>query len=296
MKAIRTKAAAALVALLGLFSLSVAADDLQDVLARGELRHLGVFYANFVTAAGDGFDVEIVRGFARHLGVRYRLVDSDFPAVMRDLLGREIVHSGDQVTLAGDYPIRGDLIAAGFTILPWRERVVLYSEPTFPSQVLLVGPADSPVMPIRGSARLADDIARTKALIAGQSLLVMLKTCLDPANYGLTGLGLDLRPYTRSSNLNEMVPALLAGGADLTLLDLPDVVIDLQKWAGRIKVIGPISAEQKMAAAFRPSGRALRDAFNDYLRQIKADGSFGLLVKRYYPGVLDYFPEFLAAR
>jgi hypothetical protein len=36
------------------------------------------------------------------------------------------------------------MIAIGFTVLPWREKVLLYSAPTFPSQVLLVARADSP--------------------------------------------------------------------------------------------------------------------------------------------------------
>ncbi len=59
------------------------AADLADIQRRGELRHLGIRYANFVTGAGDGFDVELTRGFAQHIGVKYRLVYSDFYNVMR---------------------------------------------------------------------------------------------------------------------------------------------------------------------------------------------------------------------
>ena len=51
-----------------------AAADLKDIQAKGELRHLGIKYANFVTGAGDGFDVELAQGFARHIGVKYTLV------------------------------------------------------------------------------------------------------------------------------------------------------------------------------------------------------------------------------
>lgn len=36
------------------------AADLDEIKARGELRHLGIRYANFVTGSGDGFDVELV--------------------------------------------------------------------------------------------------------------------------------------------------------------------------------------------------------------------------------------------
>ncbi len=272
------------------------AADLKEIQSRGELRHLGIRYANFVTGEGDGFDVDLVRGFAREIGVRYTLVYTDFYTVLRDLLGHDVVNRGGTVTLEGDYPIRGDMIATGFTVLPWREQVVLYSEPTFPSQVLLVAPAASTYAPIKGSPDLALDIAETRGLIGSHSLLVMERTCLDPANYDLKGKGLDLRAYTRSTNLNEMVPALLNGEAEFTLLDVPDAILDLQKWAGKIKVLGPISPEQKLAAAFPKTSPELRDAFNRYLHRVRTDGTYDALVAKYYTGVRHYFPEFFESQ
>lgn len=276
-------------------ALAAKAADLPEIKARGELRHIGIRYANFVTGAGDGFDAELTQGFATYLGVEYRLVYSDFYSVMRDLLGKNVVRSaGDVVTLEGDFPVKGDMIATGFTVLPWREQVLLYSEPTFPSQVMLIARADSPIKPIAGSEDLRKDIEETKSLIGKQSLLVMEKTCLDPANYGLKGGEIELRAYAKSSNINEMVPALLHQDADLSLLDVPDLMIDMQKWAGKFKIIGPISEEQRLAAAFPKDAPQLRDAYNVYLRQIREDGTYDRLVKKYYPGVQRYFPDFFA--
>ena len=274
------------------FSLQGFAADLKEIQARGELRHIGIRYANFVTGDGDGFDVELVKGFAQHIGVKYKLVYSDFYSVMRDLLGQDVVRTGDQVSLTGDFPVKGDMIATGFTMLPWREKVLLYSAPVFPSQVLLVARADSKLSPVKGSGSLSGDIVETKAMIGKLSLLGMERTCIDPANYGLKGKGLDLRAYTKSTNLNEIVPALLNHEAELTLLDVPDTILDLKKWAGKIKILGPISEEQKLAAAFPKSSPELRDAFDGYLRKIKADGTYDKLVDKYYPGIRQYFPEF----
>lgn len=272
------------------------AADLAEIKARGEIRHLGINYANFVTGAGDGFDVELVQGFARHIGVTYKLVTTDFYSVIRDLLGKDVVRQGTQVSLKGNFPVKGDLIATGFTVLPWRAEVLNYSTPTFPSQVLLMARADSPDRPIKGSGDLARDIAETKAVLGRKSLLVMERTCLDPANYGLKDKGIDLRAYTKSTNLNEMVPALLKGDAEFTLLDVPDAILDLQKWSGQIKVIGPISEEQELAAAFPKSSPELQRAFNEYLVRIRADGSYDKLVDKYYPGIRRYFPAFFARR
>jgi ABC-type amino acid transport substrate-binding protein len=282
----------ALVATVVLVSTNAMASDLADIKSRGELRHLGIKYANFVTGAGDGFDVELMQGFARHIDVKYQLVYSNFYNVIRDLLGKDVVRRGSEVSLDGDFEVKGDLIAAGFTVLPWREAVVLYSEPVFPSQVLLVAPAQSPIQPIKGSDDLSRDILETKALIGNKSLLVMKRTCLDPANYGLTGGGFDLKAYAKSTNLNEMIPALLANEAELTLLDVPDVILDLKKFSGQIKIVGPISAQQQLAVAFPKDAPQLRDAFNVYLRQVKADGTYDKLVDKYYPGIRRYFPTF----
>ncbi len=273
-----------------------ASADLDEIKQRGELRHLGIPYANFVTGAGDGLDVELVRGFAEHIGVRYELVYSDFYNVIRDLLGQDVERRDGEVKLVGQYPVRGDMIATGFTVLPWRQAVLLYSTPTFPSQVLLVAPAQSATQPIPGSSDLNRDIHQTKGLIGDQSLLVMERTCLDPANYGLKDQGINLRSYTRSTNINEMAPTLLSGEADLTLLDVPDVILDLQKWAGKIKVIGPISSHQDLAAAFPKDSPRLREAYNEYLEMLKASGEYRRLVDKYYPGIDSWFPEFFVSK
>lgn len=270
--------------------------DLADIQKRGELRHLGIRYANFVTEDGRGFDVELVQGFAKHIGVKYTLVHTNFYNVIRDLLGKDVMRKGDEVSLTGDYPVLGDMIATGFTVLPWREKVLLYSTPTFPSQVLLVARTQSSAKPIESTGSIQKDIQSTRELIGQRSLLVMERTCLDPANYGLKGKGIDLRAYSQSTNLDEMVPALLRGDADFTLLDVPDVVLDLQRWAGRIKVLGPISDNQDLAAAFPRESPELRAAFNQYLRTIQQDGSYDRLVNKYYPGIRRYFPEFFARR
>ncbi|MGY3609207.1 MULTISPECIES: transporter substrate-binding domain-containing protein [unclassified Bradyrhizobium] len=275
-----------------LFVASSWAADLAEIKKRGEIRHIGIRYANFVTGAGDGFDVELMQGFAKRIGVSYKLVYSDFYSVIRDLLGKDAVRKNGQVALTGDYPIKGDVISSGFTILPWREAVLLYSEPTLPSQVLLVAPAESDLKPIEGSADLEADIAETRKAIGSRSVLVMERTCLDPANYDLVNVGIDLKAYNKSSNLNEMVPAMLNREAELTLLDVPDAILDLRKWAGRIKILGPISGPQLLATAFPKDAPALRDEFNAYLRDLKVSGAYDRLVNKYYPGIRRFFPEF----
>ncbi len=280
--------------LIGLLCFQASAADLQEIKAKGEIRHLGIPYANFVTGAGDGFDVELMQGFAKHLGVKYVLVYTDFYSVVKDLLGKSVSINNGQAVLEGNFPVKGDVISTGFTYLPWREQILLFSEPTFPSQVVLIARSESTIKPIQPSKNLANDVLETKKLIGKQSLLVMERTCLDPANYGLKGTGYNLHPYVKSANINEMVPALLNKDADLSLLDLPDLMLDLKKWAGKFKVLGPVSEHQVLATAFPKDAPRLKDEFNVYLKKIKADGTYDGLVDKYYPGIRNYFPVFFA--
>lgn len=274
------------------FAWQVQAGDLDEINARGVLRHLGIPYANFVTGAGDGLDVEIIQRFARHLGVQYQYVATDWKRGLGDLTGKKIEPQGGKLKVVGKVPIRGDLIANGLTMLPSRRALIDYSVPTFPSGVWLVARAEASMKPIAGSGNLSDDIRQTKAKLSATSLLVMEATCLDPNLYNLADKGYDLRYYTRSTNLNEMVPAILNRDAEATLLDVPDALIALEKWPGSIKVIGPISENQEMGVGFRKTSPKLRAAFDQFFTRMRQDGTYNALVRKYYPSALSYFPEF----
>jgi ABC-type amino acid transport substrate-binding protein len=275
------------------------AQDLADIKARGTLRHLGVPYANFVSGSGDGLDVELVQMFARHLGVRYEYVEADWKDVIQDLIGRNIAYQPTVHELDAR-PIRGDMIANGLTILPNRMKLVDYSAPTFPSIIWLLSRADYPTTPIKPSGNLQKDIEATKGKLRSGSTFVMDNSCIDPRLHGIEGKGYRLLRFTKSTNLNDIVPAVLKRESDMTLLDFPDILVAMEKWPGQIKIIGPISEEQRMAAAFRKTSPELRRAFDEFLGQIQRDGSYMNLVRKYYPAAPRYLPayfdEFAAKR
>ena len=267
-----------------------AAYDLTDVKASGVLRHLGVPYANFVTGSGDGMDVELMQLFAKHLGVKYEYVESSWKNIIGDLTGRRAKAKGKEAELLDEVPIRGDVISNGFTELPWREKVVDFSTATFPTQVWLLTRADYAMTPITPSGDMQQDIVQTKARFKGEKLLGMPNTCLDFGLYKLADEKVILQEVT--GNLNEIAPRLMAKEAEATILDVPDALVAMEKWPGQIKIIGPISGQQIMATAFRKDSPQLRDAFNAFLEQCKKDGTYVRLVKKYYPAVFDYYPEF----
>lgn len=273
-----------------LYAASAFGRDLPEIKKAGVLRHLGIPYANFVTGSGDGMDVEIIQLFARHLGVRYEYVRTDWGTVIADLTGRKVMAKGDDVEFGEEVPVKGDLIANGFTILPWRKKAVDFSVPTFPSQIWLIARADSPMKPIKSARNLEKDVARTRALLKGKKVLALPKTCLDPEGNKLEATGAEVVIY--DGNLNEMAPALVNNKAELTILDVPDALIALEKWPGKIKIIGPTSGKQLMGVAFPKESPLLREAFNEFFRKIRKDGTYDRIVKKYYPTVAFHFPEF----
>ncbi len=281
--------AAALAAALVLVPVMVLA-DLPEVLARGELRHLGVVYARFVTGSGDGFSTELVRRFAEELKVEYTFVGATWGNVLTDLIGSTYRVDGDVVTLTGDAPIRGDMVANGMTILPWRKKLIDFSTPTFPSGVWLIARADSSLQPIKPSGSLETDIQTTKNTLRGRSILCMPETCLDPSLYELERSGARMIPM--KLNLNEFAPAIINNRAETSLLDVPDIMVALRKWPGRIKVIGPVSLPQEMGCGFPKNAPLLLKAFDEFIERIHASGEYMRIVDKYYPGAALYFPDF----
>jgi ABC-type amino acid transport substrate-binding protein len=268
--------------------------DLNEIKQQGVLRHLGVPYANFVTGSGDGMDVEVIKLFAEHIGVRYEYVKTDWDDAIGDLTGSKVRPKNDGIEILASVPVKGDLIANGMTIISWRQKIVDYSTPTFPNQVWLVARADSRLNPIKPSGDLKKDIETVKKLIRDKRLLCKANTCLDPSLYNLDATGARILLFQGS--LNEMAPALLNREAEVTLLDVPDALVALQKWPGKIKVIGPVSGVQDMAVAFRKDSPKLREAFNRFLEHLWNSGSLRSIALKYYPFVTDYYQDFFKKR
>ena len=281
--------AAALLATVAISSAAMAG-DLDDVKARGVLRHIGLPYANFNTGSGDGMEADLTKLFAKSLGVSYEFVESDWGPIVQDLIGKKVKVVNGKAELLEDAPIRGDIIANGFTIIPWRQQVVNFSTPTFPNQIWLVARTDSPIKPIKPTKNIEKDIELTKALMKGHSVLTLEKTCLDPALYNLSATGADI--ITFRGKLNEIAPAMLNKEAEMTILDVPDALVALDKWKGKIKIIGPVSDKQQMAAGFSKDSPKLLEAYNAFIKKAQSDGTYLKLIKKYYPTAKTYFPEF----
>ena len=265
---------------------------LKDILNTGKIRHLGIPYANFISNQGSGLDVELMKQFAAYLGVEYEFVESTWNNIIPDLTGKQIIPRGNDVEITGASLIRGDVIATGFTILPWRKKIVDFSTPTFPTGVWLIARADSALKPITPTGEIEKDIVSVKSSLKGNSVLALKDSCLDPELYHMEKTGALIKLFNTERDLDEMIPAVIAGMADTTLMDIPVALIALEKWSGKIKVVGPISLHQNMAVAFDKSAPELRAKFEEFFTAFKTSGTYSRLVNKYYPTVTTYYPDF----
>jgi ABC-type amino acid transport substrate-binding protein len=264
--------------------------DLGEIKQQGVLKHLGVPYANFVTGSGDGMDVEIIQLFAKHLGVSYEYVKTTWENVVPDLIGRKLKLDGNNVELLDSVPVTGDIVANGFTILPWREKVLNFSTPTFPTQIILVAPAKSQIKPIKPSGDINKDIVKVKKLTKNKTCLGVENTCLDPALYNLKEEGAIIKNFTGA--LDDLSSAVIKGESDTAIMEMPDALLALKKYPGRLKIIGPLSPTQDMAAGFAKDSVQLLSEFKKFYAQIRKDGTYLKVVKKYYPSAPEFYPEF----
>lgn len=269
------------------------ADGLDHVIKTGTLRHLGIPYAQFITQEYEGLDVDLMQEFAKHLGVKYQFVESTWQTIISDLTGKKIKLSGDDIKIMGNSPIKGDIIATGFTVLPWRKKIVDFSAETFPSGIWLIARSDVPINPIKPTGNILEDIEKVKKEMSGISVLGLKESCLDPTLYGIEETGAEVLHFPVDRDLSEMIPSVVAKVTDTTLMDVPVALVALAKWPGKIKVIGPLSETQDMACAFSKDSIKLKREFGLFFEEFKRSGKYRRLVQAYYPSVFTYYPNFL---
>lgn len=288
-----------LLSCLTISSHSSLAGDLDEVQAAGVLRHIGIPYGNFVTLypvdgelTAGGLDVELIQGFADYLGVEYQFVKSEVGQAFGLLTGQDAKYINRKVVYGDKVSIQGDLLADGITVLDWRKKVVNFSDDYFPACIWLFARTDSTLQPIQPSGSMLADIEQVKSQLNGHQVLARRESSIDPDLYNLEKTGAEIILQNQGQKLEDIILSLLDGSAESTLMDVIDGLAALDRWAGRIKAIGPISEQQRIAVLFPKSSPKLLAAFNLYLQQIRANGTYHNIVKKYYPEIFNFYPAY----
>ena len=194
----------------------------------------------------EGFEIELVDEIANQLGLEREYKDTGFDTIFRDLAQDKF-----------------DLVIAGTTILPERERVVDFSDPYFLNeQSLLVKKG--------GDIRTIEDVAgKTVGVQKGTTGATYAE---ENANAG------DLRHYPE---IDDAFNALVAGQVDGVIFDLIGTREAASTLEG-LEVAETYDTDEVLAMSFAEDNDALREAANEIIAEMKQNGIIDELYQKWF--------------
>lgn len=248
-------AASALLCALPVLPDPASAVPLNDVRSRGKLvvlsfPHQESGFIRVDVARGldfyQGVDFDLMQEFACSLGValEVRAVKPSFGALIPALLAGE-----------------GDVIASSFTITPERQRKLIFSEPYFAIDTVVVARKG------RGFAGPVDLAGKKASVVQGSSLHERVKSLSETPPHFVE--------FTRWN-----YDAVAEGEADFTILDGAGTWHLLPLYPD-LEVAFTLPGVSYYGFAFAPGSEDLRDALNAFLAGVKTSGQLDAIVRRH---------------
>ncbi len=208
-------------------------------------------FENVVNGVTEGFDVDMVTAIGEKLGVEVEFKTYKFDALIAGM------QAGTEF----------DMIASAMTITDERKEAIDFSDPYINSNQSLAVAADSAIASV-------DDLKD------GDKVGVQSGTTGEMwAKENLAPKGVTVTPY---DDILAAFNALSAGDIVGVINDAPisqDVVKDE---ARKAKVVAEIPTGEQYGFAFNKSNTALRDAVNGALAELKADGTYVEIYKKWF--------------
>jgi len=226
----------------GLLSGSAYAEDIIVATGSG--------FVPFHFKEGDvmaGFDIDVWDAIAKDAGLTYTLQAMDFNGIIPALQTGQVQAS-----------------IAAMTINETRARVVDFSDGYYESDFLFMVPADSE---LTGGDDMDGKVIAVKTGTTGQAY----------AKEHFPNAELRLFPNGENAYLEVM-----SGRADASLQDKPNVLYFIKmNGEGRVKGVGDAMQAEDYGIAF-PKGSDLRERVNASLANIKADGSYAAIYRKWF--------------
>ena len=196
-----------------------------------------------------GYDIDMIHAIGKHVGFKVDLRPMDFNGIIPAIQAGSV-----------------DIAIAAITITDKRAQKVDFSKPYYDSGLKLMVPEDN------------DSIHTVKDL-KGKSVSTKIgSTSYDYLTQKVPGIG-KVTPYPGTS---QMYMALISGSVDAAFYDVPNVEYFIKtKGKGKVKSVGPIYAGQKYGIVF-PKGSDLVKPVNKALAEMKQDGSFAKIYKKWF--------------
>ena len=199
----------------------------------------------------EGIDVEIATLIAQKLGLELVVDDMEFGSVITSVQGG-----------------KSDIAMAGLTVTEERKQNVDFTESYATGVQVIIVPEDSDI-------KTVDDLANDK-MIGVQDGTTGYIYCSSPVEDG--GYGED--HVTSYPNGAMAIEALKGGKVDAVVIDNEPAKAFVQANAG-LKILDTEYIVENYAIGISKDNNGLRDAVNNALKELIADGSVKLIVDKY---------------
>ncbi|AWM86027.1 ABC transporter substrate-binding protein [Microvirga sp. 17 mud 1-3] len=253
MMKLRNLIMAAVTACLG-FASAAQADEMDDILKRGELRvavQTQGAPVSFVDKKGErtGLAVELAKMMAADLGVKVTFQDYDWKGLIPALLSGKV-----------------DMIAADMTPTPQRAAQLLFSRPMFYQETVAVVAKDAPYKTWQEINKDGLNIGATQASSYGDAV----KKFMPKAN---------LKEF--AGGTAAVAQALSSGRLDGAVSDLGNVTNFVREF-GNLKILEGVITREPLAFATQANAFHLKLWLDNYVELITADRRLENLVNYWW--------------
>jgi ABC-type amino acid transport substrate-binding protein len=194
----------------------------------------------------EGYDIDIINAIGDRLGLEIQIEKTPFGTIFRDLAQGQF-----------------DAVVSSTTITPDREEVVDFSDPYFRANQALVVTSDSDIASV-------DDVS-------GTTVGAQLGT--TGADYAEQELDAEeVRPFDL---IDQAFQALNAGQVDAVIVDDPVGTAAIEE-GEPIEIAEVIETDEDYGISVQPGSEELLDAINGALTEIKEDGTFEEIYRKWF--------------
>ncbi len=235
------------------------------ILNVGIVSDLGLPFELKVNDQWKGFDVELSSRFAASLGKKAVFIDIPFGSLLPSLVAGKI-----------------DIITASMMITDERKKQIDFSDPYFAAGATLLGYTGNTEQPATGKLAVLDDIADKR-------IGIFTGTVHDAFVAGKYPKA----QIFRFESTADMMTSLKNDKVDVAMFDLITAGLVLKRNPD-LGLLSDQVFDMPLGVGFNKKNTALLKEFNDFLKEIKQDGTYQKMTQRWFVHDADeaVMPEF----
>lgn len=209
-----------------------------------------------------GIDMDIIRAYADYLGVQCVINDMDFDG-----------------TFLSVYSNKADMAVAAITVNEKRQRAFNFSQSYYTSAQVVVVQKDSMLTSATTAEQIRQLLSNNSATVGSQ-----MGTVGEYYASGSNDWGFEPIPNVRSKTFDTgalACNALSNGQIDAVIIDQAPARLLAQKFDNLV-VLDIVLTSEEYAIALQKGNDTLTQSLNEFISQIKADGTLEKILIKYY--------------